>query len=114
MWWSARSIAGASGASRLPRWCSTPFESPWKPAVALAGAPAEDGAAPAIIPTGLPQPTGEGDIDLRAAVEAHERAILEATLARHRYNQRQTAKALGLSYDQLRHTLRKHGLTERG
>jgi psp operon transcriptional activator len=56
---------------------------------------------------------GDGDIDLRAEVEAHERAILEAMLARHRYNQRQTAKALGLTYDQLRHAIRKHGLAER-
>jgi psp operon transcriptional activator len=50
--------------------------------------------------------------DLRAAVDAHEKAILEAALGRNRYNQRQTAKALGLSYDQLRHAIRKHGLME--
>jgi len=31
-------------------------------------------------------------------------------LAKCRYNQRQTAKALNLSYDQLRHTLKKHDL----
>ena len=48
--------------------------------------------------------------DLRAAVDAHEKAILEAALGRNRYNQRQTAKALSLSYDQLRHAMRKHGL----
>ncbi|MEO0032987.1 MAG: hypothetical protein RIS94_2745, partial [Pseudomonadota bacterium] len=35
-------------------------------------------------------------------------------LGRNRYNQRQTAKALGLTYDQLRHCLRKHGLLDRG
>jgi psp operon transcriptional activator len=52
--------------------------------------------------------------DLKAAVDAHEKAILEAALARHRYNQRQTARALGLSYDQLRHAMKKHGLSERG
>ena len=51
--------------------------------------------------------------DLRAAVEAHEREILEHHLGRNRWNQRQTAKALGLTYDQLRHCLRKHGLAER-
>ena len=51
--------------------------------------------------------------DLKAAVDAHERAIVEQALNRHRYNQRQTAKALGLSYDQLRHCMKKHGLTER-
>jgi psp operon transcriptional activator len=51
---------------------------------------------------------------LRNAVESHERAILEHHLGRNRWNQRQTAKALGLTYDQLRHCLRKHGLAERG
>jgi psp operon transcriptional activator len=50
--------------------------------------------------------------DLRAAVEAHERAIVEHHLGRNRWNQRQTAKALGLTYDQLRHCIRKHGLTD--
>ncbi len=47
---------------------------------------------------------------LKSAVEGHERSILKHMLARHRYNQRQTAKALNLSYDQLRHALKKHDL----
>jgi psp operon transcriptional activator len=51
--------------------------------------------------------------DLRAAVDAHERAILEHALGRNRWNQRQTAQALGLSYDQLRHALKKHDLSPR-
>ena len=50
--------------------------------------------------------------DLRSAVDAHERAIVEHALGKHRWNQRQTAKALGLSYDQLRHCIKKHGLTD--
>jgi psp operon transcriptional activator len=50
---------------------------------------------------------------LRGAVDAHEKAILEHHLARHRFNQRRCAQALGLTYDQLRHCLRKHGLLER-
>ena len=58
--------------------------------------------------TGAPEVT-----DLRGAVDAYERTILEAALIRQRYNQRQTATALGLSYDQHRHALRKHGLLER-
>ncbi len=48
--------------------------------------------------------------DFKEATEAYERAVLEQALARSRYNQRQTAKALNLSYDQLRHTLKKHDL----
>ncbi len=48
--------------------------------------------------------------DFRAMTEAFEKALLEQALAQHRYNQRQTAKALNLSYDQLRHSLKKHDL----
>ena len=53
---------------------------------------------------------GEGGA--RAAVDAHERAIVEHALGRHRWNQRQTARALKLTYDQLRHCIKKHGLME--
>ena len=88
-----------------------PFDSPGKPAPAPR--PKAEGAAPA-----AGQPPAARDYesveDLRAAVDAHERAILEHHLGRNRWNQRQTAKALGLSYDQLRHCIRKHGLSERG
>ena len=91
-----------------------PFDSPWKPAaLALphsAEAPQQSGAQP--VPPPRPQAFDAVD-DLRGAVDAHEKAILEHALGRHRYNQRQTAKALGLSYDQLRHCLRKHGLMDR-
>ncbi len=48
--------------------------------------------------------------DFKAATEAYEKAVLEQALARCRYNQRQTAKSLSLSYDQLRHCLKKHEL----
>lgn len=48
--------------------------------------------------------------DFRGAVDSHEAAILRRALERNRFNQRATAKALGLSYDQLRHCLKKHGL----
>ena len=50
--------------------------------------------------------------DLRSAVDEHERRIVEHALGKHRWNQRQTAKALGLTYDQLRHCIKKHGLAE--
>ncbi len=83
-----------------------PFASPWRPVAVAIELPATDGAAASIaamVPVS----------DLRGAVDAHERAIVEATLARCRHNQREAAKALGLSYDQLRHCLRKHGLLEK-
>ena len=91
-----------------------PFDSPWKPSQSMRGegapaaAPREPAASAASAPAALDAVT-----DLRAAVDAHEKAIIEQALSRHRYNQRQTAKALALSYDQLRHAMKKHGLMER-
>ncbi len=88
-----------------------PFDSPWKPApmpraVESKSAEVAAPATPAV--AAYDQVT-----DLRSAVDAHEKAIVENALARHRFNQRQTAKALGLTYDQLRHCMKKHGLSDR-
>jgi psp operon transcriptional activator len=90
-----------------------PFDSPWKPAAPPQSKPA---AAVVVQPEGR-QSSGadfESVADLRGAVDAHERAILLHALGKHRWNQRQTAKALGLSYDQLRHCIRKHALADGG
>jgi psp operon transcriptional activator len=87
-----------------------PFDSPWIPQ----GSPVRDGAEQAQRAAQASAPRGpdyDSVRDLRAAVDAHERAIVEHHLGRNRWNQRQTAKALGLTYDQLRHCIRKHGLT---
>ena len=87
-----------------------PFDSPWKPITSPAAKPkAEKASAPNAVPT---EPDFEHVDDLKAAVEQHERTIVEHALGKHRWNQRQTAKALGLSYDQLRHCIKKHGLME--
>ncbi|WP_226635148.1 phage shock protein operon transcriptional activator [Novosphingobium profundi] len=48
--------------------------------------------------------------DLRAAVDAFECDLLCRGLEANRWNQRRTAKALGLSYDQLRHAMKRHAL----
>lgn len=90
-----------------------PFESPWKP---VAPARAETVESEASGPVRAAAPSGDLDsvADLRAAVDAHERAIIEHHLGRNRFNQRQTAKALGLTYDQLRHCMKKHGLSDKG
>jgi len=40
--------------------------------------------------------------------------LLTKALAEHRFNQRATAEGLGLSYDQLRHALKRHGLIAAG
>ena len=86
-----------------------PFASPWMPAAAIEANPANDrvpSSAPSLI---LPIVV----TDLRSAVDAHERSILESTLQRHRFNQRAAAKALSLTYDQLRHCMKRHGLMEK-
>ena len=96
-----------------------PFESPWRPLqTAAAAARAEQAAAAA--PTEMPtdtvvvQPTvgfsAEECADFRLAIAEYEKAILTAALERCRWNQRAAATALSLSYDQLRHALRRHEL----
>jgi len=96
-----------------------PFESPWKPAAPshrsgdATAAGAANGAAGAQPNVATPPGVDFEQVDdLRAAVDTHERSIVEHALGKHRWNQRQTAKALGLSYDQLRHAIKKHGLME--
>ena len=42
----------------------------------------------------------------------YERQLLEEALRRNRFNQRATAAALNLSYDQLRHALKRHKLQD--
>ena len=89
-----------------------PFASPWAPK-----APPQTAAErPEALPPVELKPVFDyaAVTDLRAAVDEHERAIVEAALDRQRWNQRRAADALGLSYDQLRHCIRKHGLNEAG
>ena len=96
-----------------------PFMSPWSPAKGEVvhvepidrptqphgEIPGEPAAAPA------PLPAASTD-DFRGAVTAYERALLEDALNSNRFNQRATAAALGLSYDQLRHALKRHKLLD--
>ena len=101
-----------------------PFESPWIPK-AMPSSPTRDDESGGGSANG--QSNGEGASrhstdfsalneaaikvgDFRATTEAFEKALLEQALAQNRYNQRQTAKALNLTYDQLRHSLKKHDL----
>jgi len=93
-----------------------PFESPWKPRESRSRqeteqavpSPAEASPAPTE-PRASESALYDVD-DMKAAVEAFEKRILECALAKSRYNQRQTAKALNLTYDQLRHALKRHDL----
>jgi len=99
-----------------------PFHSPWAPSSAVSSflepasqvgesesGTAESEVAPAAVQaTAGPTATN----DFRGAVSAYERALLEDALRRNRFNQRATASSLGLSYDQLRHALKRHKLLD--
>jgi len=93
-----------------------PFHSPWAPAASepmqAASLPAaasepDEGAVGAAA-----RPAIVGTTDFRAAVADYERQLLEEALRRNRFNQRATAAALNLSYDQLRHALKRHKLQD--
>ena len=88
-----------------------PFESPWRPQAApitvTSRTPSIDPISEA---AAMPTPALASVSDFRAAVHAYERQILMAALERCRHNQRRTAAALALSYDQLRHALKRHDL----
>jgi psp operon transcriptional activator len=101
-----------------------PFHSPWAPGVrgdvqARSAVPATASAQQAPPGDQSPEPHqpaahGEAPGDFRSAVQAYERRLLEEALQRSRFNQRATAAALGLSYDQLRHALKRHKLQDSG
>jgi psp operon transcriptional activator len=52
----------------------------------------------------------ESCADFRLAIAEYEKAILAAALEKCRWNQRAAAAALSLSYDQLRHAMKRHQL----
>jgi psp operon transcriptional activator len=83
-----------------------PFDSPYRPSGAF--------AAPQSPLRPEPLPLAPETGDFRSAVGAYERRLLEGALARARHNQRKAAASLGLSYDQLRHALKRHGLLRAG
>ena len=92
-----------------------PFHSPWAPtprSAGVAGEPEGEAAETASEPAPFqPAPGAEVD-DLRSAVAEYERSLIETALRRNRFNQKATAVALGLSYDQLRHAMKRHKLQD--
>ncbi|MGN6154277.1 MAG: phage shock protein operon transcriptional activator [Sphingomicrobium sp.] len=91
-----------------------PFASPWAPSASLPPTTGE----PADVPVEThsdEHAARSADLqtdDFRASVDAFERALLEEALNANRFNQRATAAAIGLSYDQLRHALKRHKLLD--
>jgi len=109
-----------------------PFASPFVPMQAITSRP-EEAPSSTPFPLGAGSAAGDGGgavltgtimpplsapapydpascADFRLAIAEYEKAILTAALEKCRWNQRQAAKELKLSYDQLRHALRRHEL----
>ena len=78
------------------------FASPHRPAPPIA-------ASTPLSPPAESGPPG----DFLGRVAGFEQQLLGEALTANRFNQRRTAAALGLTYDQLRHYLKKHGLNAR-
>ncbi len=83
-----------------------PFQAPWRVSTTTPG--------PTPPPKVTPSPTSpcsaQLPADLPGRMRLLERQALEEALLQHRYNQRQTAASLGLSYHQLRSYLRRHDM----
>jgi len=97
-----------------------PFDSPWAPSFAEAseGRPAKVVDSPVtaandgdVAPTAAAFEPGQC-ADFRLAIAEYEKAILTAALEKCRWNQRAAAAALSLTYDQLRHAMRRHQLKD--
>lgn len=91
-----------------------PFDSPYRPppppgAQGERQAEPPEQTAPARSKEAMPVP-GKTPADFRKAVDAFETAILERAMRACRHNRKRAADHLGLTYDQLRHLLKKHGL----
>ncbi|MGY4273213.1 psp operon transcriptional activator [Sphingomonas sp. PvP107] len=100
-----------------------PFQSPHRPGAGQA--PRPQTIVPAAPPARQPDVAAideddpvvaceEGPSDFKSRVSRFERDLLAKALSEHRFNQRATAEALGLSYDQLRHALKRHDLLNAG
>jgi psp operon transcriptional activator len=85
-----------------------PFASPWRPQPVREAPRTKPAASPVVAE---PEP-GLPDIGFRMACLVYEKRLLETALDRCRHNQRRTATMLKLSYDQLRHALRRHDLLD--
>ncbi|MCP9307669.1 phage shock protein operon transcriptional activator [Zymomonas mobilis] len=97
-----------------------PFTSPWRPvqdAAIVENVTVKDtvmaGKEVSLPPSDFIKKALQ-DGDLKALCQDYERHCVEQALQRHCYNQRATAKALHLSYDQLRHILRRYDLLPAG
>ncbi|CAO3448571.1 Psp operon transcriptional activator [Azospirillum argentinense] len=95
-----RSVAASDPDGPVEEILLDPFASAWRPAAPAVSAPSPVAEEEAPVAAG----------DFQEQVRRFESGLLETALERNRFNQRQTAEALGLGYHQLRGLLKKHGL----
>jgi len=89
-----------------------PFDYPWRKVPEPKSVPAAPSIpAPAAVPVAADNDDPLAGGNLRAAVDGFERRLMTEVLERHRWNQRRAAAALGLTYDQLRHAMKRHCLS---
>jgi psp operon transcriptional activator len=97
-----RSVARSARPDRpLDEVVIDPFVAPWRP------------AAPGLSPPPASAPPEDAPQGFEPRVAAFEARLLREALAANRFNQLETARALGLGYHQLRHLLRKHEIKPR-
>jgi len=81
-----------------------------------AAPPAREAPSSQVAPgalSGVPPETLPAGFNFTEVTRAYERSLLEMALRDTRFNQKQAAEALGLTYYQFRHLLRQHGLADR-
>lgn len=92
-----------------------PFDSPYRPTnspASLKNRAAEHSAAPTSTPAAIAANNHlPANANFKDHMAALEKTYLTQALEAAHYSQKAAAKSLGLSYDQLRHLMRKHALT---
>jgi psp operon transcriptional activator len=107
-----RAVYQLDGASRSVEHIQfDPFASPYRPLAAPApGSPDAQTVVAAPAAAAAP-PRPSFPIDFQAEVARHETGLIESALQEARYNQKDAAMKLGLTYHQLRGLLRKYKLS---
>ena len=91
-----------------------PFDSPFRPGGASAATSgntvSRTNAAPNTDAANTSPPRFDRPVSLKQETAAFEKKLIEAALTNNRYNQRAASKWLEISYDQLRHAIKKHSI----
>ena len=90
-----------------------PFESPWRPEPGPLHR-GDTARTTRSVKDHNPDETGAVPTDWNAHIRSYEKTLLERALRQNQFHQKQTAAALGLTYDQLRHLLKTHHIARPG